>query len=652
MLTATIVRIIEFCTRHAWQVIVAGLVLAVVSGAYAARNFAITSDINALLSPNLEWRKRERAFEQAFGRFELIVAVVTAPTPELTSKATSALADKLSANKDRFRAVTQVGGGEFFTRNGLLYQSPEELKTNLDGLKKAEPMIRDLATDQSLRGLTSGIDNALLAVRSKYLTLDDLAASFNSVSDALESIIAGRPATFSWRVLAQRKAAEPSELRGFIEVRPVLDYQALEPGHAAISAIRDAAAEIAPKYQAKVRLTGPVPMADEEFATLKENAELNGIITLGIVLFILWLALRSSRLIVAVAINLFVGLALTAALGLLLVGAFNLISVSFAVLFVGIGVDFGIQYAVRYRHERHDLDDLTGAIRNAGNYVGAPLTLAAGATAAGFLSFLPTDYRGISELGMIAGFGMLIAFATSITLLPALIRVLNPPGEPEELGYRALAPVDAFLERNRVPIIAGTAAIVILALATAVLAAFRLQSGEFAQSEGGIDRHLPRAEQAIPHRTPTRSACSSPSLKDADASAAKLAKLPEVSRVVTLSSFIPDRQNEKLPLIRDAQKALDGALNPKEPADAPSDEENVEALKDSAEQLNKFAGNLTGPGADAARRLAKALQTISQGNEELRKKTEQVFLPPLKIALEGLSSFAEGASGHARDIAS
>ena len=73
MLTATIVRIIEFCTRHAWQVIVAGLVLAVVSGAYAARNFAITSDINALLSPNLEWRKRERSFEQAFGRFELIV---------------------------------------------------------------------------------------------------------------------------------------------------------------------------------------------------------------------------------------------------------------------------------------------------------------------------------------------------------------------------------------------------------------------------------------------------------------------------------------------------------------------------------------------------------------------------------------------------
>ncbi len=103
--------------------IAAGLVLALLCGAYAARNFAINSDVSALLSPNLEWRKRELAFEKAFGRFEMIVVVVTAPTPELTGEATAALADKLSQNKERFRAVTQVGGGEFFARNGLLFQN-------------------------------------------------------------------------------------------------------------------------------------------------------------------------------------------------------------------------------------------------------------------------------------------------------------------------------------------------------------------------------------------------------------------------------------------------------------------------------------------------------------------------------------------------
>ena len=213
-----------------------------------------------------------------------------------------------------------------------------------------------------------------------------------------------------------------------------------------------------------VRLTGPVALSDEEFGTIKENAARNGVITFAIVLVILWLALRSAKLVVALFVNLLVGLPVTAALGLFMVGSFNLISVYFAVLFVGIGVDFAIQYSVRYRSERYAIPDLKQAIRHAGFHVAAPLTLAGCATAAGFFSFLPTDYKGVSELGQIAGFGMLIAFATSVTVLPALISLLNPPGEPEPLGYTSLAPFDNFLARHRVPIIIGVAVVVIGAL--------------------------------------------------------------------------------------------------------------------------------------------------------------------------------------------
>ena len=137
-------------------------------------------------------------------------------------------------------------------------------------------------------------------------------------------------------------------------------------------------------------------------------------------------------------------------------GALNLISVAFAVLFIGLGVDFGIQFSVRYRAERHEVDDLHQALFNTATHVGAPLTLAAAATAAGFLSFLPTDYKGLSELGLLAGLGMIIAFLTSITLLPALLTVLRPPGEPKEMGFKRLAPVDRFMERHRIPIIVGT----------------------------------------------------------------------------------------------------------------------------------------------------------------------------------------------------
>ena len=162
---------------------------------------------------------------------------------------------------------------------------------------QGEPLIADLGQDPSLRGLVSAIEDVLIGVNQHKIELNATAPVFNTAAPRrCRSILAGKPASFSWRALVEGHAPQPLELRGFIEVRPVLDYKSVEPGHEATEALRAIAAEIAPKYQARVRLTGPVAMADEEFATIKENAALNGSITFAIVLFILWLALRSPKL--------------------------------------------------------------------------------------------------------------------------------------------------------------------------------------------------------------------------------------------------------------------------------------------------------------------------------------------------------------------
>ena len=102
---------------------------------------------------------------------------------------------------------------------------------------------------------------------------------------------------------------------------------------------------------------------------------------------------------------------------------------AFAVLFVGIGVDFGIQFSVRYKAERFDYPDFFEALAIcAASKVGRPLALAAIATMAGFYAFLPTTYRGVSELGEIAGTGMLIAFISFDH---------DPPGAADDHQARA-----------------------------------------------------------------------------------------------------------------------------------------------------------------------------------------------------------------------
>jgi hypothetical protein len=288
-----------------------------------------------------------------------------------------------------------------------------------------------MAGDPSLRGLTGALETGLLGLKKGEITLDGTARPFSMIAQTVETVLKTGNGMFSWRELVSDKPLTDSDRRSFIEVKPVLDFQELEPGKAAADAIRQAAVDLnlASEFGARVRLTGPVAIANEEFATVKDGAIVNGIGTVLVVLVILWLALHSPKIIFAVFVTLFVGLSITTAVGLLMVGSLSLLSIAFAVLFVGLGVDFGIQFSVRYRSERYKHDDLVEALTSAAKYSAIPLSLAAMATAAGFLSFLPTAYKGVSELGEIAGAGMMIAFFSSITVLPALLDLLNPAGE-------------------------------------------------------------------------------------------------------------------------------------------------------------------------------------------------------------------------------
>ncbi len=637
MITAFVVRTIGFCVHYAWPVIAVSIVLAVASSWYAATHFAMTTDVNQLISPNLPWRQREAALEKAFPQFELIVAVIDAPTPELVDAATAALSTRLAQQRDLIHSIEKPKGGSFFAQNGLLFESVADLAPQMKALTQAQRLVQVLAGDPTLRGVIQVLQFGLLGVQGGELKLDQMALPLTLAADAIEKVNAGQPASFSWHELVQGRPATLDEKLRFLQIQATLDYSELEPGKKATDFIRQAASDldIAGKYQARLRLTGPVPMADEEFASIKENAALNATVTIAIVLLILWLALRWARIILAVFLCLVVGLSITAAVGMLMVGTLNLISVYFAVLFVGLGVDFGLQFSVRYRAERHEIDNVREALLQAGRRAGAPLTLAALATAAGFLSFLPTVYKGVSELGLIAGFGMLIAFATSITLLPALLSLLKPPSEPAQLGYAVLAPVDSFLARHRVAILIVTAAVVASGLPLLFWLRFDFNP---------INLRNPKTEAVATYlelkNDPDSGANDiqvlEPSLTEADVAAATLRALPQVARALTLSNFIPDNQQQKLPLIQDAAKTLLPILNPTASTPPPTDAQNVSMMGSTIDFMNRLAGNDTGPGAVAARRLATAMTALSKADPAVRQRAEAVFVQPLHTALNDL----------------
>src|SRR4029079_16492430 len=296
MLVSIVKQIVGLCSRHAWLVVAAATIVSAGSGYYAATHFAITTDINKLISPTLDWRQRELAYEKEFpGSYGSILVVVDAPSPELATEASAKLAQKLNERPDLFHVVRQLDGDPFFAKNGLLLQPENDLARMAQGLGRAGPVIGALAGDPTLRGLTRALSFGLLGVQSGQAKLEDLQRALTMSADTVDQVLAGQPASFSWRVLLTGQAPQSSELRHFIEVQPVLDFSSLQPGQAATDAIRKAVSDLklGTDYQARVRLTGPVAMADEEFGTLQEGAVANVIGTIIIVLIILWLALHS-----------------------------------------------------------------------------------------------------------------------------------------------------------------------------------------------------------------------------------------------------------------------------------------------------------------------------------------------------------------------
>jgi hypothetical protein len=627
VITRIVARLVDFARRDATVIALAGLVLSLAAGYYAAGHLSINTDIGHLLSTDLPWRQQEIALNRAFPQnVDSLAVVIDGTTPELADVGAGALADKLRGEPLLFRSVRRPDGGPFFEHNGLLFLSKDALQTMSDQLVEAQPLLGSIAHDPSLRGLFDALTLFVEAAAKGQMKIDKLDPTLVAIDGVMRSVLAGKSEVLSWQRLMTGVTPKARDLRRFVLTQPVLDFTSLEPGGKATAEIRHLARALAldPEHGVRVRITGPVALNDEEFATLREGAARSTILSLVSVCAVLFAALRSVKLVFAIFATLASGLVLTAGFAAIAVGSLNLISVAFAVLFIGLAVDFSIQFSIRYRDQRYRRGDLAAALHGTGESIGASLLLAAGATAIGFFSFLPTEYQGIRELGVIAGVGMIIAIVLNFVLLPALLALLRPAGEPEPVGFRRAAPLDRLLLTQRGWVI-GAAAL----LAAGGLALLPRLSFDF----NPLNLKDPNSESVStlfdmmkdPTTTPYTAEVLAPSLDAAQVLADRLSELPEVAQAVTMASYIPRDQPEKLAIIDDLALLLGPTLTPAETLSPPGDDQVLTAIAACRDALRSVAA-AAGPQSVPAR-LSQALgEAASRG---------PVIVAPLRHALLG-----------------
>ncbi len=629
-------RVVAFCARRAPLVVALGVALGVGAAAFAVSHFSLSSDTEQLISHKPAWRQREARFNALFApEGDQIVIVVDGATPELAESGAAALTARLAARPDLFHDLQRPDSSPFFQQNGLLYEDTAAVKSDMDQLIAAQPFLGPIAADPTLRGLAGALGTVADGVTSGQASLGQLRAPMNALAAAVEGVRSGKPTFFSWRALISGKPPPLRERRHVILVSPSLNFAKLLAGADATNYIRGQARALGldAAHGVRVRLTGPVPLQDDEFATLGENAGLVASLAVIAIVAMLWFATRSARLIAAILLTTFIGLVSAAALGLLIFHRFNVISVAFIPLFVGLGIDFGIQFSVRFNAEHGTDRGLVEALDHAGAGMGRSLALAATAIASGFLAFVPTEYVGVQQLGVIAGLGMFVALVLSLTLLPALIRLLGPgPVTVRARESGLLERIDLMvLGRRRLiltaSVLAGAACAALLPFLTFDFNPLHMKSAKVESVATMLDL------MSDPEQSSNTLELIEPSLAKARAEAPALARLSTVSETRTLASFVPDDQAPKLAAIHDAASLLDLTLDPLVIAPSPADAETAQALRDAAVKLRAAAAADPGPDAASASRLAGDFEALAQGPASARTQADRTIMGPFQTLL-------------------
>lgn len=585
--------------KHPILVIVAMAMLAVLSVIYTVKTLRIDTSTTDMISAEVTFRQNETAFKRAFPAFnESIVAVIDSDSPEQSAQAAKALAEAMTADTDHFSRVDLPGDDPFFETHGLLYLDTDQLTTLGDRLASAQPLLAALTADPNLRGLADFV-RLVLEEAGDQLGGDELERLFEEMAAVVAAATDDRPAVLSWQQLLDISGATSGKRR-LLLAEPTLDHSSLAPAAGAISAVRTMADDlgITSENGLRMRLTGSAALDHEELETVSRGAVWAGLIaTAGIAVLLAW-GLGSIRLIVATLVTLLVGLVITAGFATLLVGQLNLISVTFAVLFVGLGVDFGIHLCLRYKEEIHLGSSHDDGLRKAIAGVGGPLTLSAICAGLGFIAFVPTDYQGLAELGIISATGMVVAWAVSLTLLPALLQLM--PISDRHRNETAPMIQHRWTERYA-HIILGLVLIgAISALPTLPRVGFDFNPLHLKDPESESVSTFLDLE-----RNPDTAANSidvlAADLAEADAIAERLHALPEVGTVITLSSFVPDEQEEKLDIIDEMAFFL-GDLQPATTA-ALGTEERREAFESLTAALGQAELTDDGQAAELMRNL-------------------------------------------------
>ncbi len=585
---------------------------------YAVANLKINSSRSDLIDSEAPFRQTYDAFQEAFPSFRnTILVAVKGESGLAASEATRLLYDQLSPRTDIFSSVFSPSADPFFRDHALLYLDTDQLEEVSAQLARAQPALTALAQDPTLRGLFDLLGAGLEAYGRGESLPPYFVEMMDRISDTAEAELAGQAEDLPWNdVFVGHDFGTHLQI---IVIQAREDFTQLVSGRRAIEVIRQSVEDLGltSEQGISVRLTGAVPLAYEEMRAVGQSVGLAGFLSTLFLTVILAFGIRSLRIIIAVLITVSAGLVWTMAWAMWSVGELNMVSATFAVLFIGLGVDFAIHLALRYQEAIEHGAENDKALIVAAASTGGAVSLCALTSAIGFLSFIPTRYRGVADLGIIAGGGMVFALLSALLILAAFLAVFGPP-----TGRAAGAAFVAATGRLFHAIERHARQVAVISLVVLLGAAFvstkigfdfstltlKNQDSESITTLQELQENGIVTDYAISVLAKNRQAV--PEV------AQQLAQLSTVREVLTPESYVPRDQDYKLELLQEAAFLLWPALTAPEQSPELTAGERRKAVSDLVAVLESFSPRPDDAAvATAVRRLAFLLKALESDPE-------------------------------------
>ncbi|MAS82260.1 MAG: hypothetical protein CMF45_06190 [Legionellales bacterium] len=536
-------------------IIIGMTVFTITAVLYIKDNLEMSTSTTDMLSKDLHWRKLDIEYEKLFPQFnDNILVVIEARTPDQASDTAELLYSEFKNNLTFFNDIYYPAVLPYFRQSAFLFLDINELQDLSDRLATIQPFLGTLIEDQNLRGLFNMLGDAIQAkqdgedIEIKPLLLE--------INHALED----EDHQVSWQRLIKPDDEVKDIYRDFIVLQTKDNSRSLLPDEDIIEYVRSTieSLKLASNTSIQVRLTGGAVLSYEELKSVSEaniQAILVSFILVGIILSI---GLGSVYLVFSCLITLIFGLITTTAFATATIGELNLISVAFAVLYIGLGIDFAIHLLLRFREEKISISNSRHALQISITHISKSLILCAVTTAIGFYSFIPTDYLGVAELGWIAGSGMFISLIFTFTFLPALLTFIKSTPRLD-LQNKCMNPVLEII--INIPY-KYTKIILLLTLMIIIGLSFQYDKLDF--DTNTLNLQDPGNESVQTYRDLLKDSKTSPwngillNKNSIDIQSVKtdIESLPLVDKVISINDFIPEEQEDKLFIIDDINLLL------------------------------------------------------------------------------------------------